>query len=198
VTVAAKEKETAEQVAFLLRAENERITADQQRWDELRRATEQIESLSAHIRQADQEELQQLRAARDHTQALEAEHTTLQKRFKEQEARVANTERTAFTARQTLSQAQQRAAEWEKRAKENDAERIAAKEKLEETELARAQLETDLANALTRLEEKEADARLTKVWVTPYNTASRYSFFSGSRGEAQRSGELVGGPGCPA
>lgn len=161
--LALRSKESAEQATALMRAENQRLTSNDSHWEALRRASEQIETLSSLVSQADDEEIKELRRARDKSHVLEGEFAALQKRFKDQEGRMASTERTAYTARQTLAQAQQRAAEWEKKAKDYEAELRTARARAEESESARAQLDVDFSDVQTRLEEKDAHDRLARV-----------------------------------
>jgi len=67
------------------------------------------------------------------------------------------------TVRQTLTQAQQRAVEWEKRAKEADAEISTIRSRLEEESDAKLQLDSEVSLLKVQLQEKEADERLTQV-----------------------------------
>lgn len=160
--LALRGKENAETAAALVRAENERLVANSSHLDVLHRLSEQFESFQAQRSQTDNDELAELRRAKEKT---ESEFAALQKRFKEQEARIANSERTAYTARQTLAQAQQRASEWEKKATQFESERAASRSRAEEAESARAQFEADLTDTQSRLEEKDAHDRLARVSI---------------------------------
>lgn len=129
----------------------------------MHRAAEQIQLLTSQVNEADNEELRQLRDYHDRTRPLEGDYTNLQRRFKDQEAKLVNLDRTMATVRQTLAQAQQRAVEWEKRAKEADSEISSIKNQLEEASGANTQLDSEVSLLKTQLEEKEADERLTQV-----------------------------------
>lgn len=115
------------------------------------------------IGQADNEELKELRHVRDRSKVLEGEHAALLKRFKDQESKVANSEKAAMAARQSLSQAQQRSSEWEKRAKEYEAQLEMTQTKLDQAEQTQSQLDADYSLVKLQLEEREADERLAKV-----------------------------------
>ncbi|KAH7926206.1 hypothetical protein BV22DRAFT_1063463 [Leucogyrophana mollusca] len=162
VKFAAHEKDLALQSLGVLQKEHEHLAAQQSHWDDLRRASEQIEMLTNLMSQADNEELKELRRARDQSKALESEHAALQKRFREQEHKVANSERAANAARQNLAQAQQRASEWERRAKEYEGDLEMTRTKLEQAEQSQVQLDADYSLARLQLEEKDAEDRLVK------------------------------------
>jgi len=129
----------------------------------MHRAAEQIQLLTSQVNEADNEELRQLRYYHDRTRPLEGEYNNLQRRLKDQEAKLTNLDRTMATVRQTLTQAQQRATEWEKRAKEADAEISTIRSHLEEADGAKTQLDSEVSLLKVQLQEKEADERLTQV-----------------------------------
>jgi len=158
----ARDKDVALEAHKVLQKEHDRLTSQQTHWDDLHRATEQIETLTTLIGQADNEEVKELRRVRDRFNKLESEHTALQKRIKDQESKVANSERAATIARQSLAQAQQRASEWERRAKEHEGELEMTRTKLDQADQTHAQLDADYSLVQLRLEEREADDRLAK------------------------------------
>jgi chromosome segregation ATPase len=129
----------------------------------MHRAAGQIQLLTSQVNEADNEELRQLRDYHDRTRPLEGEFNNLQRRFKDQETKLMNLDRTMATVRQTLSQAQQRAVEWEKRAKEADTDISSIRSQLEEEGGAKAQLDSEISLLKVQLQEKEADERLTQV-----------------------------------
>ena len=129
----------------------------------MHRAAEQIQLLTSQVNEADTEELRQLRDYHDRTRPLEGEFSNLQRRFKDQEAKLVSLDRTMGTVRQTLTQAQQRAVEWEKRAKEADAEISSIRGGLEEACSAKVELDSEISLLKVQLHEKEADERLTQV-----------------------------------
>ncbi|KAG6373108.1 hypothetical protein JVT61DRAFT_6710 [Boletus reticuloceps] len=160
--LAEHEKELTAQSLELLRQEHESLIAQQNHWEDLRRVTEQIEVLTNSRSQVDEDELRELRRARDQHRQLESECSALQKRVRDQELRAANSERTATTAKQSLIQAQQRASEWERRAREYESDLEMTRNKLDDVEQAHAQLDADYSLAKLQLEEREAEDRLVK------------------------------------
>lgn len=119
--------------------------------------------LTTLIGQADNEELKDLRRNRDRSKVLEGEHAALQKRVRELETKVTNSEKASLTARQSLAQAQQRSSEWERRAKDYEGQLDLTQTKLDQAEQTQAQLDADYALVKLQLEEREADDRLAKV-----------------------------------
>ncbi|KAJ7294054.1 hypothetical protein C8J57DRAFT_1445011 [Mycena rebaudengoi] len=161
-TFATRDKESALQALAALQKQHDHLTSQQSHWDDLRHASGQIEMLTSLIGQADNEELKELRHARDRSKFLEGEHAALLKRFKDQESKVTNSEKAALTARNSLTQAQQRASEWEKRAKEYEGQLEMTQTKLDQAEQTLSQLDADYSLVKLQLEEREADERLAK------------------------------------
>ncbi|KAJ7674417.1 hypothetical protein B0H17DRAFT_1161725 [Mycena rosella] len=161
-TFAARDKDSALQALNALQKQHDHLTSQQSHWDDLRHASGQIEMLTNLIGQADNEELKELRHVRDRSKVLEGEHAALLKRFKDQEAKAMNSEKSALAARQSLSQAQQRSSEWEKRAKEYEAQLEMTQTKLDQAEQTQSQLDADYSLVKLQLEEREADERLAK------------------------------------
>lgn len=119
------------------------------------------------IGQADNEEMRELRRIRDHSHALEAEHAALQKRFKDQETKIINSERISFTARQSLAQAQQRASDWEKRAKDHESTSESLHAKWQQQEDLLTQIDAEHASMKLRLEQKDTEERIAQVSCSP-------------------------------
>lgn len=119
--------------------------------------------LTKLVGQPDTEEIKDLRRIRDRSKVLEGEHAVLQRRLKEYENKMANNEKVAQASRQSLSQAQQRAIEWERRAKDYESELRSTQTKLDQTEQAQAQLDADYSLVKLQLEERDAEERLDKV-----------------------------------
>lgn len=163
---AERDKDAAVDALAALRKENDTLTLQQSHWDDLRRTNEQLEHLAALVTQqtaqSNEPELKDLRRARDR---LESEYSALQRRYKEQETRVANSDRAASTARASLAQAQLRAKEWEERAAENEEALVEAQAVRDQAEDRAAQMEAEHALVRMQLEEKDAEERLTKVRV---------------------------------
>ncbi|TFK76630.1 hypothetical protein BDN72DRAFT_829764 [Pluteus cervinus] len=162
VTFANRDKETTAQSLAALQSQYDQLQSQQSQLDELHLAHEKLDALTALIGQGDSEELKELRRYRDRTKVLEGEHSALQKRFKDQEGKIANSERIAFTARQSLAQAQQRGSEWERRAKDYEAQLELVRTKLEQAEQTHSQLDSDYGVVKLQLDEREADERLAK------------------------------------
>ena len=96
----------------------------------------------------------------------------MQKRLKDLESKLANSERSGTTARQTLAQAQQRSEEWERLAKAAQGTAEMLETKLEQAEQTQAQLDADYEFAKMQLDEKEADSRLQSVRTSQINPCS--------------------------
>ncbi|TRM62921.1 hypothetical protein BD626DRAFT_557808 [Schizophyllum amplum] len=160
--LAVRDKETANASAKALQKRLDEAQSHDEHWDNLRRACEQMSEMSSLVGQTDNKELAELREVRDRAKVLEGEHAALKRRFKEQDGKMANAEKIAFTARQSLNQAQQRASEWERRAKEYEASLELTRTKLEHAEQTHAQLDADHSVVRLQLEEREANDRLAK------------------------------------
>ncbi|KAI9436935.1 hypothetical protein H4582DRAFT_366964 [Lactarius indigo] len=160
---ASRDKDAAVEALAALRKETDALVSQQSHWEDLRRANEQLEKLSTLVSKAqiqtNEPELKELRRA---MKVLESEHTALQRRYKEQETRAANSERAASTARASLAQAQQRADEWEQRANEYEVEIEDAHVGREQAEDRAAQLEAEHGLVRMQLDEKDASERLAK------------------------------------
>jgi len=113
--------------------------------------------------QTNEPELKELRRVRDRSKVLEGEYAALQRRFKEQEIRATSSDRAASTVRASLTQAQQRAAEWEERANEHESALAEAQAAREAAEDRVAQLVEEHELTKVQLEEKDAEERLAKV-----------------------------------
>lgn len=146
-----------------MQKQNEDLSAQQANWEDLRRATEQIQSLASMVGRVDDEEVQELRRSRDKLRSVESEVAALQRRLKDQETKAANNERTAAAARQSLTQAQQRAAEWETRANEYEKELEATRARLDDVEQTQSQLDADYSVLKLQVEERDAHERLARV-----------------------------------
>lgn len=163
VEFASRDKESAQQSLRLLKADRDNLASQQSYWEDLRRASEQIEALASRVSRIDSDEVAELKQVRDQSKVLEGEHAALQKRFREQESKLANIERASQTTRQNFAQAQQRASEWEKRAREAEGEAERLSTVVEQGEQTRTQLEADVQMVKMQLEEKDAQERLRQV-----------------------------------
>ncbi|KAI0668722.1 hypothetical protein C8Q78DRAFT_979228 [Trametes maxima] len=162
VSFATREKENLAEELAAQRRQNEELISQQGRWDELRHATEQIQALANMVGQADQEELKELRRIRDRAKALESENSTLHRRAKDYENKLASHEKLTQTSKQSFLQARQRAEEWERRAKEAESQLEVTQTKLDQVEQSHSQLDADYSLVKLQLEERDAEERLDK------------------------------------
>jgi hypothetical protein len=88
---ASRDHEAAVEVLAVLPTEHNALLEQQTHWEDLRRATENLDHLSVLITrfQANELKLKELRRIRNCSKVLEAEHTALQWHCKEQEMRAA-------------------------------------------------------------------------------------------------------------
>ena len=163
ISFVEREKDMLAEEVVVQKKQNDELLAQSSHWDELRRATEQIESLASLVGQVDQDEVRELRRVRDRSKILEGEHTALQRRMKEYESKVANHEKVVQTSRQSLLQARQRAEEWERRAKEAESQLEVTQSKLDEVEQSHSPLHADRSLVTLQLDERDAEERLDKV-----------------------------------
>lgn len=157
VSWAERDKEAALRTVAEAEKERDAMASQQQNWDDLRRTAQHIETLTKLMTSSENEELRELKRMRDRSKVLEGEHQALQKRFKDQETKLANLERASVTARQSLATANQKSADWEKRAKEFESELETARDKLERAEDLRQQVEADYALLKSHVQEKELE-----------------------------------------
>lgn len=160
---AEHEKEAAVHALESLQREHDIVLSQEAHWDDLRRMAEQVETLSHLVSQNNEPELKDLRRIRDRSKVLEGEYAALQRRFKDQENKATSSDRAASAARHSLTQAQQRSAEWEKRAKEYESELAETRSMFDQVEDKHMQLDAEYSLVKLQLEEKEADERLAQV-----------------------------------
>lgn len=163
VAFVTREKDLVADELVAQRRQYEDLATQQNNWDELHAALQQMQALTKLVGQADTEELKELRRARDRSRTLETEHAALQRRVKEVESKLSASEKITQASKQSLVQAQQRAVEWERRAKEASNELEQVQQKYDNAEEARAQLDADYSLAKLQLEERDAEERLDKV-----------------------------------
>jgi chromosome segregation ATPase len=140
--------------------------SQQRHWDDLRRTADHVEALSKLIGDADTEEIKELKRAKDKGKMLEGEFSSLQKRYNEQEAKLANLQRASITSKHSIAQAQQRSSEWEKRTHELEADLESTRTKLDHSDDMRTQLDAEISSLRMQLEETEGEAASAKVSVT--------------------------------
>ena len=166
VSFIEREKDMLNEEVVTNKRQIDELVAQNSNWEELRRATEQIQALTSLVGQVDQAEVQELRRIRDRSKVLEGEHVALQRRMKEYETKVANHEKVVQTSRQSLLQARQRSEEWERRAKEAEGQLEAVQSKLDEVEQNHSQLDADYSLVKLQLDERDAEERLDKVCLS--------------------------------
>lgn len=162
-TFANREKETTLKAFETLHKQHDSLVSQQSKWDAIMAATEKINMVYNLLENADDEEQKELRHHRDRSTTLESDNMALEKRVKELEAKLANSDRSAVTMRQSLTQAQQRSTEWERRAKDHESKLEMVQTKLDQAEQIQSQLEADLSMLKVQVEEQEANGRLSQV-----------------------------------
>ena len=173
LTLAKRDHESSTQALSTLQKQYDHLASQQTHWDSLHHAAQQIDNISSMLSHADDEQMRELKRIRDRNHILEGEHTALQKRFRDQESKIANTERALVTARQSLATANQRSAEWERRAKESEGKYELVQTQLDQLEQTHNQLEADHSLVKLQLEEKEAEERLSKVTQSIFGILAR-------------------------
>ena len=131
----------------------------------LNETNEKLNNVFGLLEHTDKTEVHELR---DRVKQLEVDQGALQKQLREAETKAATSDRAAVAVRQTLTQAQQRSVEWEKRAKEYEGELELVKTRLDHAEQTHAQLDADYSLVKIQLDEREADARLALVCHRPF------------------------------
>lgn len=159
----ARDKESIQQTLKLVQTDRDQLASQQSHWEEMRRTAEQVDMLTTLMRKTESDEIAELKRQREAGVKLEAEHVALKQRYKEQSGKFATLERTAAIARENIGQAQTRAGEWEKKAREFEGEVERLSTVVEQGEQMRAQLDADYQLAKLQLDEVDAEKRLAKV-----------------------------------
>ena len=120
------------------------------------------------FRRTNDPEVKELHRICDRSKVLECECAALQRHYKAQEVRMASSDRAVITARESLAQAQQLAAEWEQRAKESAAALEEAQALRGQAEDRAVRLEAEQVLLRMQLDEKERHA---KVRLAPCRVA---------------------------
>lgn len=158
-----REKETVSKNMEALQKLHDQLLSQQSNWEVLNAASEKINLVYKLLENAEEEEQQEVQRQRERSRALEADNVAVQKRLREAELKLSNAEKTASATRQSLTQAQQRSAEWERRAKEYEGELEIVRTQLDQAEQTHGQLEADYNGVKMQLEEHDADKRLVDV-----------------------------------
>jgi chromosome segregation ATPase len=165
MSFAIRDKENAVQSLTTLQRQHDALVTQRDHWDTLAETKEQVTLLKDLITQTENDTIQELQRFKEQALIAETEHTALQRRFKEQETKISNSEKVAFTARQNLSAANQRAADWEKRAKEYQSELDSTQSKLAQLELTHSTLDAEYSHARIALDSKSDDLDRFEVCV---------------------------------
>ncbi|KAG5221320.1 pyridine nucleotide-disulfide oxidoreductase domain protein [Salix suchowensis] len=199
LTLSKRDKDAVEHSLLVIQQQNDYLTSQQDHWDALKATSAQLDVLTKLVSQGDQEELKELRQVRERSKVLESEHTSLLKRFRDQENKATNTEKANNQLRQSLAQNQQRALEWERRAKEYEGQLELTRTQLEQSEQTHSQLEADYSLAKLQLDEREADDRLAKDRENKLNEqiASLESKAARLQGELDKAKRLAIPPSTP-
>lgn len=163
VEFAYKGRENASKALDTLQTQHKELLDQQGKWAALTAATEKMNLVFNLLDNAESEEQKELGVLRARNKALEEENASVLKRFKDFDTKLANSDRSAAAARQSLTQAQQRSSEWERRAKEYEGQLELVQTKYEQSEQTQSQLDADFSILKQQLEEQEADNRLLKV-----------------------------------
>jgi 23S rRNA pseudoU1915 N3-methylase RlmH len=122
-----------------------------------------VELIAERMREAEIRDHDELQVLRDRVKTVEGENLALQKRTREQDAKLSNVERASTTARQNLAQAQQRASDWEKRAKDFDTALEKTNSTVSQLEDSRQQLESELLATQTQAEKRDSEHQVSLV-----------------------------------
>jgi hypothetical protein len=138
------------------------LASQQSHWDELRRTADHIETLAKLVGSAESEELRELKRVRDRSKVQEGEMQALQKRYAEQETKLAALQRASLTSKQAVALAQQRSSEYEKRCKDLESELEASQSRFDRSEESRNQLDAEHSLLKLQLEDQELKASSAK------------------------------------
>jgi chromosome segregation ATPase len=165
-----RDKESTLQTLQLVQKDRDSLAAQQGHWEDLRLATQKIETLSNLVERTETEEVAELKRVRDRAKVLEGEHAALQKRYKDQESKITSLERASSSLRQNFAQSQQRCAEWEKKARDYEADVERLTTVVDQAEQTKSQLETDYSFAKLQIDERDSEVRMSKVRFIVYST----------------------------
>jgi chromosome segregation ATPase len=168
VNWAERDKESALRSVAAAEQERDDMAAQQANWDDLRRTAQQVETLTKLLTSGENEELRELRRARDRSKVLEGEHAALQRRFKDQEAKLAELDRAATHARQTAATANQKASDAESRVNDLEAELEAARDSLERADDLRQQIEAEYSLLEAHVQDKELNEAAARVRIPTF------------------------------
>jgi chromosome segregation ATPase len=150
-TYALRDLESSKRLVLQVEGQRNNLMAQQKHWDDLRRTADRVESLFQQIEKDDSDEVAELKRARDESKIFMGEHAYLKKRYDEQERRIADFTRGQQTAKQTIAQSQQQAANWERRATAAEAELETQSSRVDELEDIHSQLNEELAQLQSRV-----------------------------------------------
>lgn len=146
-----------------IEAQRDDLLSQQSHWQDLRRTADQVETLTKLLHNNERKEAQELQRYRDRSNVLEGELSALQKLHSDQEVKLGNMQRASITSKQTVANAQQRAAEWEKKAKEREHELETVRLKLQQSEEVQVTTVAELESYKRQVEEHDNSERANKV-----------------------------------
>jgi chromosome segregation ATPase len=168
------DKATLERELKHTSAERDRLLSKQNADIDLRKTKSDVETMLQMLRARQDKEQEESQALRVSNKVLESEQLALQRRFKEQESKLTNVERASTTARQNLAQAQQRASDWEKKAKDFEGQMENGNLKLMQIEEAKGQVEVECGSLRAEIEEQDASHKVCShpklyfTYLTPF------------------------------
>lgn len=157
MTFAKKDQASLEVALAKIQKQHDNLAAQQSHWEDLRSVSEKMDLLTSVVAHSDKEELSRVR---EQNSSLEDEKTALKKRVRELES--AN-EKAAAIAKQTLTQTQQRAIEWERRAKDAEGDLESTRTKLDQAEQTQSQLDADLSAFKMQVDSQDTNSRVARV-----------------------------------
>jgi chromosome segregation ATPase len=146
-----------------IEAQRDDLLSQQSHWQDLRRTADHVEMLTKLFHNNEQKDTQELQRYRDRTNVLEGELSTLQKLHSDQEFKLDNMQRASITFKQSIANAQQRAAEWEKKAKEHEHELETCRFKLQQNEEVQVATVAELESYKRQVEEHDGIERGSKA-----------------------------------
>ena len=167
---AAKDLEHTNQMQTRLLSEIDLLKAQQSQSEELRRTADKVDALTQLINASDNEETAEMRRIRDESKALEREHALYQKRCVDQEAKIATFQKTAATSKQSIAQAQQKSAEWERRALFSEDELENSRNQLQESLEAQRELENEMSAIKDEAESNAREVQTAEVHISNHRT----------------------------
>ncbi|KAF9513056.1 hypothetical protein BS47DRAFT_1393681 [Hydnum rufescens UP504] len=139
LSLATRDLDASKQIRMQIEAQRDDLLSQQSHWQDLRRTADHVEMLT------------------------KGELSTLQKLHSDQEFKLGNMQRASITFKQSIANAQQRAAEWEKKAKEHEHELETCRFKLQQNEEVQVATVAELESYKRQVEEHDGIERASKA-----------------------------------